>query len=149
MKIQAVLTIFCLLTACSSGEKNSPQTPPDYTIGTIQIFNPWSTGGIHDGAGAAYVTLLNTGTQPDTLLLVSSPACEQVEIHEMIEQDGMRKMRAVQNLVLVPSDSAVLKPGGTHIMLLSLHDSKRKGDTLDLNLTFSRSGSSSIRVPVR
>lgn len=149
MKIQVVLTTFCLLAACSSGDKTFPAPPPDYTIGTIQVYNPWSTGGIHDGAGAAYVTLLNIGTQPDTLLFVSSPACEQAEIHEMIEQDGMRKMRAVHNLVLVPSDSVILKPGGAHIMLLSLHDSKRKGDTLDLDLTFSRAGSSSIRVPVR
>lgn len=153
MKLRIVTAALCLLAACSSGpDKTIPEPSPGaplYSIGTVEIRDPWSTGGIRNGAGAAYCTLVNTGTEPDTLLSVSSPACERTELHEMIEQDGMRKMRAVRNIVLPPSGSAVLKPGGTHIMLLSLHDTQRKGDTLALSLTFSRAGTTSVSLPVR
>lgn len=137
------------LAGCSQHNGNIPSQQPAHTVGDIHIVTPWATAGIRNGASAAYGTFTNTGNHPDTLLSVSSSACSRVELHEMVASNGIKRMNRLPALPLSPSGRVVLRPGGTHIMLINLSESLRKGDSLLLHLAFARAGTTQLRVEVQ
>ena len=55
---------------------------------------------------------------PVTIVGASSPAFGEVSLHETRIVDGVSRMRALPELRIAPGDSAVLKPGGMHLMLM-------------------------------
>ena len=85
-------------------------------------------------ASAAYMELTASGNA--TLLEVGSPLAGIVEVHEMILDNGVMKMRAKPRLDLPAGKPVVLKPGSYHIMLMELKQPLRKGDILPLTLKF-------------
>lgn len=149
MRFLLLLIVVSVVLPSCSGRKNELAQQAAHSIGDIHIIAPWATGGIRNGASAAYGTFANASDIADTLLSVSSPACGSVELHEMVASEGMKKMQRLSALPLPPSGNAVLKPGSTHIMLLNLHESLRKGDSITLNLSFARAGTTHMRVAIR
>ena len=73
----------------------------DYQLQSLRIEHPFARA-TPPGARAAgvFLTIKNTGRQPDRLLRVSSPVADVAELHEMKMEAGMMKMRAVQSLAL-------------------------------------------------
>lgn len=99
--------------------------------------------------GAAYLTLTNKGAQADALTSVASAAAEKVQIHSM-EMDGtIMRMRRLDALPLPAGEAVQLAPGGLHIMLIGLTAPLKVGDTVELKLSFEKSGPLDIRVPVQ
>jgi len=68
------------------------------------------------------------------LVSASSPAAGVVEIHEMVMDGNVMKMRAMPRLDLPAGKSVLLRPGGYHVMLMELKQPLRKGDTVPLTL---------------
>jgi copper(I)-binding protein len=60
-------------------------------------------------------------------LSASSPAFGDVSIHETRNIDGVNRMREVEQLRIAADDSAVLKPGGLHLMLMQPHAPLKEG----------------------
>ncbi len=153
----AVLLSLSLCASCSQ-DKSEPtlqqeqiaqEKTPDYSMDSFRFYDLRVTGGIRNGSAAAYVTITNTGSTPDTLTGASSPACGITEIHEMVDVDGVKTMRSTGHLPVPPSGSAVLKPGGTHIMLMNLKESLHKNDSVDVVLHFAQKGNVTLRALVR
>ena len=67
---------------------------------------------------AGFGRIVNTCTTPATLVSASSPSFAEVELHETRLVDGVNRMRHVPELRIKPDASAVLKPGGLHLMLM-------------------------------
>jgi len=84
------------------------------------------------GATGAFVEL--TARDNAALVGVSCPLAESAELHEMIMDGGVMKMRALQRLELPAGKTVALRPGSYHIMLLNLRQSFRKGDSVPLTL---------------
>jgi hypothetical protein len=60
------------------------------------------------------------------------------------------QMRKIEGAVPIEAGaSLVLKPGGTHLMLLGLEDALRAGEELILTLEFVNAGAVDVVVPVR
>ena len=68
---------------------------------------------------AGFGRIENTCATPVTIVGASSPSFAEVSIHESRIVDGVSRMRAVPELRIAPAGSAVLKPGGLHLMLMS------------------------------
>ena len=98
--------------------------------------------------GAAYMTLMNMGSEADTLIGVSTPAAKKAELHNHIMEGGMMKMRPVENITIAPGTSAVLEPGGLHVMLMGLTEPLVEGKSFPLTLQFERAGSVEVQVLV-
>src|SRR3981081_4800762 len=66
----------------------------DYSIGTIQVGKPWSRA-TPKGAkvAGAYMTITNKGTAPDRLVGGSTSAASGFEVHSMVMDQGVAKMR--------------------------------------------------------
>jgi copper(I)-binding protein len=109
-------------------------------------------GGNHGmgGTGAAYFTVTNNGSDADRLIAVSAPVAKVVEIHEIVDNNGVKEMRPLENGIELPAGEAVaLAPGGYHIMLIGLTQDLTAGMTYDLTLTFENAGEVVVPVTVQ
>ncbi len=98
---------------------------------------------------AAYLTLFNYRKQDDTLLHVSSPAAESVEIHNVVSRaDGSKAMVPVPHLTLAGESCIQFKPGGYHIMLVGLKAPLKVGALVKLELVFQNAGKVVFELPV-
>ena len=94
----------------------------DYKVGAIEIDRPWSRA-VPKGAtvAAGYLTIRNTGTEPDRLIGGSTPVAGKFEVHEMSMDKGVMKMRELKNGLEIPPGATVeLKPSSYHIMMKEL-----------------------------
>ena len=98
--------------------------------------------GMHGMAGegatsAVYVTIDNTGSQADALVVGRrATAAQTVELHEVKNDGGMMKMRPVQKIPLPAGGKVELKPGGYHVMLIGLTRDLKPGETVPVTLVF-------------
>jgi periplasmic copper chaperone A len=127
----------------------TPAMANDTMQGDMRIMQPWSRALPPVSVnGAAYMTLMNTGTVADKLISISTPAARKAEVHTHVMDDGMMKMRPVGDLEIPPGDSAVMQPGGLHIMLMGLTAPLVEGETYPLTLNFERAGSIELKVMI-
>lgn len=83
---------------------------------------------------AAYLTLVNAGDAPRTLVGVTSPKAKSVEMHETVTDGEMMSMRQVEKIAIAPGTTVRLEPGGPHLMLIDA--GVREGDVVPLRLAF-------------
>jgi copper(I)-binding protein len=99
-------------------------------------------------SSAAYFTIRNEGAGTDTLLSVTSPA-GNASLHSTSMDNGVMRMRPLAHLDVPANSDIVLKPGGTHVMLMGLKQPLAAGSTVELDLQFEKSGEKRLTVPVR
>jgi hypothetical protein len=123
-KLYCLLAILAfILFACS---KKTPE---------INITDNWvrSTAEGQD-VGAAYMTI--TSASDTSLVKVESSATDGVEIHNMSMENGVMKMRMLEQLDLKANSPNKLAPGGFHLMLFDLKQPLKAGETVSFTLHF-------------
>jgi copper(I)-binding protein len=99
----------------------------------VQVDDPWVRATVPEqNVTGAFMRL----TAPADARLVSarSPLAGKVEIHEMVTEKDLMKMRPVVAIELPAGKTIELKPGGRHVMLFDLKGPVREGDTVPLTL---------------
>jgi copper(I)-binding protein len=122
----------------------------DFKVGSIEVDHPW-TRATPKGASVAggYVKITNKGTQPDKLVGGSAEGAGRFEIHEMIMEGGIMKMRPVSGgLTIKPGESVELKPGSYHLMLMDLKSQLQQGKSVKGTLVFEKAGKVDIEYAV-
>jgi copper(I)-binding protein len=99
-------------------------------------------------AGAAYVSVMNHGGEADRLVSAATPAARAADIHMTEVVDGVMKMKAAGPLDIPAMGTIEMKPGGYHIMLIGLKAPLRKGDEIEITLSFEKAGEVAVKVPV-
>ncbi|MCJ7528677.1 MAG: copper chaperone PCu(A)C [Methyloceanibacter sp.] len=120
-------------------------------IARIEVAGAWARPTIGQGTtSAAYMTIANKGDRGDMLKSARTPKAKAVELHQTtMTADGVMQMRKIEGAVPIEAGaSLVLKPGGTHLMLLGLEDALRAGEELILTLEFVNAGAVDVVVPV-
>jgi len=122
----------------------------DLKVGNLVIQAPWTRatpGGAKVGAG--YLSIVNIGKEADRLKAASSPIAARVEIHSMMMDGGIMRMRHLKDGLELKAQSVTeLRPGGFHIMLIGLKRPIKKGDKLPLRLEFSEAGDVDVTLTV-
>ncbi len=99
---------------------------------------------------AGYMVLSNASEQPARLVGAELAEAERAEIHTMFMQDGMMRMRQLDNGLVIPADGqAALKVGGDHLMLMGLSTALASGAQVSLQLQFADGSSKTLDVPVK
>ena len=122
----------------------------NYSIGSIEVGKPWSRA-TPKGAkvAGAYMTITNKGTAPDRLVGGSTSAASGFEVHSMVMEQGVAKMRPVEGgLEIKPGETVELKPGSFHVMLMGLKQPLQKGEKVKGTLEFEKAGKVDIEYPV-
>lgn len=101
------------------------------------------------GVSAAYMTIRNSGSSADQLLKVEGDVANSIELHTMVDDGGVMRMRPVENIEIPAGGEATLKPGGLHVMLIGMKRSLKAGETVSLKLTFAQAGTVDVQAQVR
>jgi copper(I)-binding protein len=122
----------------------------DFKVGNIEISAPW-TRATPKGAevAGAYMTITNKGTAPDRLMGGSTSAASGFEVHSMVMEQGIAKMRPVEGgLEIKPGETVELKPGSFHVMLTGLTQPLEKGQKVKATLQFEKAGKVDVEYSV-
>ncbi len=99
----------------------------------LEVANPWVRGTVPaQKATGAFMQLSSKGGV--SLVGVGSPAANIVEIHEMVMDNNVMKMRAVPRLEVEAGKVLELKPGSYHVMLIDLKKPLGKGEIVPITL---------------
>jgi len=121
----------------------------EFRSGDIVISNPWSRATPKGSkVGAGYLVIENRGTRADRLLGGSVEAAASFEIHEVVVEDGVMKMRQLKDIELPPGASVEAKPGGRHIMFVGLSHPLAAGEKAKGALQFERAGRIEVEFEV-
>ena len=123
----------------------------DYKVGALEIDRPWSRA-VPKGAtvAAGYLTITNTGTEPDRLISGSTPVAGKFEVHEMsVDNKGVMRMRPVPaGIMIKPGETVELKPQSFHIMMTGLKQPIEKGKPFKPSLMFEKAGTVEVDFAV-
>lgn len=98
---------------------------------------------------AVYFVLENSGTQPVTVLGVTSPVAESAMIHETSVVDGQSRMRMRDKVVVPAGKSVAFAPEGLHVMFVGFRYDVAVGDRVPLTLQLEGGGKLAISAVVR
>ena len=120
-----------------------------YKIGALEIGHPYATEtapGTPTAAG--YLTITNTGADPDRLIAVEADF-PRVQIHNTeIDAGGVARMRHIEALDLPPGATVTLAPRGTHVMFMGLPAPLEEGARIDATLVFEKAGAVAVHFNV-
>ena len=135
--LACVLALF----ACSAG-----------ALAQTEVRNAWVRGTVaQQKSTGAYLQIQSA--QGGRLVAVQSPLAGVAEIHEMLMDGNVMRMRAVAGIELPAGQAVELKPGGYHVMLMELKQPLKVGDTVPLSLVVEGKGGQretlQLQVPVQ
>ncbi|MGN6113364.1 MAG: copper chaperone PCu(A)C [Luteimonas sp.] len=84
---------------------------------------------------AGYARISNPCKGPLAIVGARSAAFADTSLHETRVENGMSRMRATPALRLAPGGSAVLEPGGFHLMLMDPVKPLHAGDRVAIEFT--------------
>ena len=119
-KIALIITAILLSTQAFAGE--------------VTIDEAWSRASA-PGQENGFAGMVITSKKDARLIAVSTPAASSAEIHTMTMDNGVMKMRQLENLPLPALQAVKLGPGGDHLMLIGLLTPLKAGDNISLTLT--------------
>ncbi|MGS0680452.1 copper chaperone PCu(A)C [Shewanella sp. 125m-7] len=97
---------------------------------------------------AAYITLENHG-DATRLVAVDAPFAKEAQLHTLIEEDGMVKMRQVDGFDIDSHGRLELSESGNHIMLMDLISPLVIDSKVDMTLKFVDGSEQKISLPVK
>ena len=113
----------------------------------VQVKDAWARPAVQgQSATGAFMSL--TSADGARLVGVSSSVAGVVEIHEMVMDGNVMKMRAVPGIDLPPGRSVELKPGGYHVMLMDLKRPLKLGERVLVELRLETRDKRLLTQPV-
>jgi hypothetical protein len=98
---------------------------------------------------ALFMVLKNEGDQDLALVSADSSASDVVELHTHTMDEGMMKMRRVEQIDLPAGETVTLEPGGLHVMLIGLKEQLVPGGEVAVKLQFNDGTSAELTAPVQ
>ncbi len=137
------VVLLLLSAACTTVERGTVHA------GTLEVHGAFAFAPPTTSEAAGYFTVVNGGSQPDTLLGITSPIADGAMLHGQVPDGGMVRMEALGAPVILPGDSLVLAPGAAHLMLMTLARRPAPGDSIAIHLRFAHAGEVEVILPVR
>ena len=128
-KLMIVAVLFCLPagTAGAAGSSHIETTTLE-----IRATPPGMT------ATGGYLSITNNSDKDERLIIVRAPFAAKSEIHTMINDDGVMKMRKLSDgLSVGAGETVALAPGGLHLMFMGMTAPLTPGQMHNVTLEFA------------
>ncbi len=113
----------------------------EVTTQTLTFSDAWVRSSVPGQVnGAGYIQIQNKGPQPERLLSASSNAAAMVELHTVITDNGVAKMREIKGLDIPAGQTVNMAPGGEHVMFLQIKEPFKEGSVIPVTLKFEKAG---------
>ena len=109
-----------------------------YEANNMLVDHPWMK--VMNMNGAGYFKIKNTGKTDIHLLEVLSDSVRNIELHTIIMEEGIAKMRPLKNGVIIKvGESLEFKPMGHHLMFFGINKKLGEGELMNANFKFKNS----------
>lgn len=113
------------------------------------VAEPWVRMPAVTGRPAGgYFLVHGTGTA-DALVGAKSPLAERIELHSMVNENGVMKMRAESSFAVPAKGELKFAPGGNHLMIYGLSPQVKAGGAMPLTLSFRSGATVEVKAAVR
>jgi periplasmic copper chaperone A len=118
---------------------------------SIDISNPWARiQTVESGEAGGFLTLTNTGPEPDRLVAATSDAAEKVEIRGIKVVGAVLGMRLLEQGLRLPVGMPIeLRPRGYHLLFQRLKAPLVRGQKVPVTLTFEKAGVRQLELVVK
>ncbi|MDH5680012.1 MAG: copper chaperone PCu(A)C [Spirochaetota bacterium] len=153
------LAIMTAVMACdsknkASGAQKKPSGPPAEkkaeTLKPLMIVKPWirlRPPGMKVTGG--FVKLENPNNSPVKLISAESDICEATELHEMIHEKNVMKMKKVDSIEVPANGTMDLKPGGYHLMFINLKKPLKADQKVTVKFSYEKGLSQTVTFNVK
>jgi len=118
--------------------------------GDLKLSSPWIRASVPGQVnGAGYVQIDNQSSQGDRLISVNTTGVNRVELHTVLTENGVAKMREVNGIDVPASGTVKLMPGGFHIMFLGLTEPFKAGAIVPVTLKFEKAGEVKVNFEIK
>lgn len=97
---------------------------------------------------AAFMQLTNNG-EATALVAATSTVAEVVELHAHTHDNGVMRMRRIEQIELPAGSTTTLEPGGLHVMLIGLKQPLQAGSHIAVTLNYADGTEQQVEVPVQ
>lgn len=137
----AALALTAVLASALGGCGDSDSDGSDgLSVGSAYMPQP-----VSDSMAAGFLVIANDGGADDRLASVTSDLAGEVTLHTTVGQT----MGQVKDLDIPAHGELVLESGGDHLMFEELKRKPREGDTVSLELRFTKSDPIKVEMPVK
>ena len=120
----------------------------DAKIGGIVVNGAYTRATVPGQAAAGGFMKITSSGAADQLISASSTVSDDVQLHTMIMDGNVMRMREVKQID-VPANGAVeLKPGGLHLMFMNIKAPLKAGELVPVKLRFAKAGEVEVKMPV-
>lgn len=119
-------------------------------ITDLSFNDPWIRGSVPGQKnGAGYLIIDNKSSQPAALVSANSDRANRIELHTIVREEGVAKMREVKEIPVPANGSVTLQPGGYHVMFIGLTQPFKEGETIPVKLNFANGDSTEVTFSVK
>ena len=111
----------------------SKEAGPPIDISGVRILAP--VPGSH--MGVAYMTITNNSGDTMVITAARSPQFERVEIHETVIENGVSKMRKLEDVSIEQGAVRRFETGGAHLMLIGPEPDTAPGSPVTIEIEHS------------
>jgi copper(I)-binding protein len=101
------------------------------------------------GRPAGGFFLIHGTANADALVGVTSPRAERIEMHSMVNEGGIMKMRAEKSFAVPAKGALTFAPGGNHLMIFGLSPDVKPGGTIPLTFSFQSGAKVTLNAEAR
>jgi copper(I)-binding protein len=119
-------------------------------VAALTFDDPWIRGSVPGQKnGAGYLVIDNKSSQAGALVSANSDRAQRIELHTIVREDGVAKMREVQEIPIPANGSVTLQPGGYHVMFIGLTQPFKEGESIPVMLNFSGEQTTEVSFTVK
>jgi copper(I)-binding protein len=154
----ALLVLGAGLAACSCGSRLAGGTSSTVSstaadtahasIGDLTLTGGYIPQPASPDVAAAYITITNNGTKPDTITKVTTSVTTNVMAMTETSSGGVGSMTDLPAVTIPAHRSVAFTPGHAHLMLQNPTQTLKKGDTVNMTITFATAGTVTLILPV-
>jgi copper(I)-binding protein len=129
LPLPLLLVLLLLVPTVNLGAQDGPPA--------VQVKDAWVRWLPGNLPAGGYVTLVNSGDQPASLVKAASPDYADVSLHRSVSVGGASRMTPVDHIGVAPHSSLEFATQGYHLMLAHPTRTLKPGDHVTLTLTFA------------
>ncbi|MGF1910106.1 copper chaperone PCu(A)C [Vibrio kasasachensis] len=116
----------------------------------IMLHNPYARATPPNAAtSAVFVDIMNHSENDRAIVAATTPAAGKVELHDVVHEGEVMKMRQIEQIKLPAQSHTSLKPGSLHIMLFELTKPLVEGESIEVEVTYASGETQKFKAPIK
>lgn len=98
---------------------------------------------------AVFAELVNNSKEDRFIVSARTNAAGKVELHDVIKEGDIMKMRQIEQIKVSANSTTILKPGSLHIMLFELKKPLVEGEKIEVEIAFANGEKQTFNAPIK